>query len=237
MIQMTPPPDAMHHWPHPSFIDVEAVNNLRDIGGYPVSYGVSVRRKLVYRSGYLDDLTEEGRLQIQKLGIKKIFDLRSFLEVRKSKRENCQYASWLASSDGPERIVVPVFCDEDFAPEALAVRFKDYADAGTEVRSYIRLEPLRLTAVGFREGLPLYSCQLWTRYQSHPCSSWQLRSYAHPDQLHGGQRSHWCPHHDITATGGLLSRGSGGRVPLERTGIRASLEGGSRRPVVETSSL
>ena len=234
---MTPPPDAMHHWPHPSFIDVEAVNNLRDIGGYPVSYGVSVRRKLVYRSGYLDDLTEEGRLQIQKLGIKKIFDLRSFLEVRKSKRENCQYASWLASSDGPKRIVVPVFCDEDFAPEALAVRFKDYADIGTEVRSYPQLEPSRLTAVGFREGLSLYPCQLWTGYQSHPSSSWQLRSYAHPYQLHGGQRSHWCPHHDFTATGGLLRRGSGGRVPLERTGIRASLEGGSCRSVVETSGV
>ncbi|KAL9077433.1 MAG: hypothetical protein Q9161_000278 [Pseudevernia consocians] len=129
---MTPPLDAMHDWQHPSFINIEAVKNLRDIGDYPVSCGVSVRRKLVYRSGYLDDLTEEGQLQIQKLGIKKIFDLRSFLEVGRSKRENGQYERWLASTDGPERTVVPVFRDEDFAPEALAVRFKDYASKGTE---------------------------------------------------------------------------------------------------------
>lgn len=130
--RMTPSLDAIRDWPHPSFVNVEAVKNFRDIGGYPVSCGVSVRRKLVYRSGYLDDLTEEGQLQIQKLGIKKIFDLRSFLEVGRSKREEGQYECWLRSSDGPERILVPVFRDEDFAPEALAVRFKDYASKGTE---------------------------------------------------------------------------------------------------------
>ena len=129
----------MRDWPHTSFINVEAVKNLRDVGGYPVSSGISIRRKLVYRSGYLDDLTEKGRLQIQKLGIKKIFDLRSSLEVGRSKRENGQYECWLASSDGPERIAVPIFRDEDFAPEALAVRFKDYASKGTEARPSSRM--------------------------------------------------------------------------------------------------
>lgn len=142
---MTPPPDALHDWQHPSFINIEAVKNLRDIGGYPVSDGVSVRRKLVYRSGCLDALTEGGRLQIQKLGIRKIFDLRSFSEIGRSKRENGQYERWLVSADGPERIMVPVFRDEDFAPEALAVRFKDYASKGTEVVSSHRIEPRRLT--------------------------------------------------------------------------------------------
>ena len=136
---MTPPLDAMHYWPHTAFINIEAVKNFRDIGGYAVSCGISVRRKLVYRSGYLDDLTEEGQLQIQKLGIEKIFDLRSFLEVARSKKEGGQYEGWLASSDGPERIVAPVFRDEDFAPEALAVRFKDYASQGTKARSFSRM--------------------------------------------------------------------------------------------------
>lgn len=146
---MTPPLDAMHDWQHPSFINIEGVKNLRDIGAYPVSCGVSVRRKLVYRSGYLDDLTEGGQLQIQKLGIKKIFDLRSFLEVGRSKKDNGQYERWLASTDGPERIVVPVFRDEDFAPEALAVRFKNYASKGTEARSFSWIESRRLTSAGF----------------------------------------------------------------------------------------
>ena len=149
MTQMTPPLDAMRDWPHPSLIKIEGVKNLRDIGGYPVSCGVSIRRKLVYRSGYLDDLTKEDQLQMQKLGIKKIFDLRSFLEVDRSKKENGQYECWLASSDGPERIMVPVFRDEDFAPEALAVRFKDYASEGTEARSFSQIEPQRLTSIGF----------------------------------------------------------------------------------------
>lgn len=146
---MTPPPDAtVHDWHHPSFINIEAVKNLRDIGGYPVSCG-SVRRKLVYRSGCLDALTEEGRWQIEQLGIGKIFDLRSFLEVRRSTREDGQYECWLASANGPERIMVPVFRDEDFAPEALAVRFKDYASEGTEVGSSSRLKSPRLTSIGF----------------------------------------------------------------------------------------
>ena len=135
---MTPPLDATRDWRHTAFINIEGIHNLRDIGGQPISYGISVRRKLVYRSGYLDDLTEEGRLRIQQLGIKKIFDLRSLLEVGRSKRENSQYKHWLASSDGPERIVTPVFRDEDFAPEALAVRFKDYTSQGTEARSSSR---------------------------------------------------------------------------------------------------
>lgn len=145
---MTPPLDAMRDWQHPSFINIEGVKNLRDIGGYPTSCGVSVRRKLVYRSGYLDDLNEEGRSQIEKLGIKKIFDLRSFLEVGRSKRENGQYERWLALPDGPERIVVPIFRDEDFAPEALAVRFNDYASKGTEARSSRRKKSRRLTCTG-----------------------------------------------------------------------------------------
>ena len=131
---MTPPLDTVRDWPHTAFINIEAVKNLRDIGGYPISCGFSVRRKLVYRSGNLDDLTEEGRLRIQRLGIKKIFDLRSCLEVGRSKRENGQYECWLASSNGPERIVTSIFRDEDFAPEALAVRFKDYTSEGTDVR-------------------------------------------------------------------------------------------------------
>lgn len=147
---MTPPINAVRDWPHTSFINIEGVKNVRDIGCYPVSCGVPVRRKLVYRSGYLDDLTEEGQLQIQKLGIKKIFDLRSFLGVDRSKKENSQYECWLASSNGPERIVVPVFRDEDFAPEALAVRFKDYASKGTEARSFSRIKARRLT---FRRAL------------------------------------------------------------------------------------
>ena len=168
---MTPPLEAMDDWQHPSFINIEAVKNLRDIGGYPISSGVSVRRNLVYRSGYLDDLTEEGQRQIQRLGIEKIFDLRSFLEVDRSKRDNGQYERWLASSDGPERIVVPVFRDEDFAPEALAVRFKDYASKGTEARFSSRADSRRLTSVGFREGLSFHPPQLRAGRQSDSLSS------------------------------------------------------------------
>ena len=154
---MTPPLEAMRDWPHKSLINVEAVKNFRDVGGCPVSCGVFFRRKLVYRSGRLDDLTAQGRVQLQKLGIKKIFDLRSSSEIEQSKKKDGQYECWLASHDGPERIVVPIFRDKDFTPEAMTLRFREYASKGTEARTPCRVGAQRLTAVGFREGLSLHS--------------------------------------------------------------------------------
>lgn len=35
--------------------------------------------------------------------------------------------------EGCERVFAPVFKEEDYSPESLAVRFKDYASSGTEV--------------------------------------------------------------------------------------------------------
>lgn len=91
-----------------------------------------MRRGLVFRSADLSHITATGTAQLQALKIRKIFDLRSIAEVDRPNKEHSQYEAWLTSAKGPERICIPVFYDEDFAPEALAIRFKDYSAEGTE---------------------------------------------------------------------------------------------------------
>ncbi len=97
-----------------------------------------MRHGLIFRSGDLSRITAKGTAQLQALGIRKIFDLRSATEVNGSKNEDGHYEAWLASHKGPERIFAPVFQDCDFAPEALAMRFRDYSMEGTQgfVRAY-----------------------------------------------------------------------------------------------------
>lgn len=116
----------------PPFINISGAANFRDIGCCSDASGTSMRRGLIFRSADLSHVTAEGTARLQALRIRKIFDLRSVKEVNRSKDEDSQYEVWLASPKGAERICVPVFQDEDFAPEALAVRFKDYSAEGTE---------------------------------------------------------------------------------------------------------
>jgi len=120
--------------PRPPFVDVPGVRNFRDIGGYPVRNGKSVRTDLVFRSGDLKDMTYLGTQQLDALGIMALFDVRSAKEVDKGRlvggEEELDVWTMLGS---PKRVFVPIFKDEDFSPEAMAIRFKDYSSEGTEV--------------------------------------------------------------------------------------------------------
>lgn len=66
----------------PPFIYVQGTFNTRDLGLVPVSSGSSnVRKSYAYRSGALGGLTDDGKaLVARKLGVKRIFDLRSARE-------------------------------------------------------------------------------------------------------------------------------------------------------------
>ncbi len=57
-------------------IDVPGAINLRDFGGYPTIDGGRVRHGLLYRSGMLAELTDEGQSALRALGIGVICDLR-----------------------------------------------------------------------------------------------------------------------------------------------------------------
>jgi hypothetical protein len=116
----------------PPFITVAGIPNFRDLGGYPISSSAkhSIKREIIYRCGEPSKVTKDGITTIQRLGITHVYDLRSNNEIE---RNQAAGRGGVVQWDGCERVFVPVFTDQDYSPENLAVRFKDYASDGTEV--------------------------------------------------------------------------------------------------------
>ena len=56
---------------------MDGVRNFRDIGGYPTVDGGESRWGRVFRSGRLDETSDADRARIERLGITKVFDLRT----------------------------------------------------------------------------------------------------------------------------------------------------------------
>ncbi|MFJ7248481.1 tyrosine-protein phosphatase [Kitasatospora sp. NPDC098652] len=59
-----------------AFIDIAGVRNFRDAGGIG-----ALRRGVLYRSGSLHTLTEEGARKLKELGLRTVIDLRSPFEL------------------------------------------------------------------------------------------------------------------------------------------------------------
>jgi hypothetical protein len=118
--------------PSPPFITIAGIQNFRDLGGYPVSQPTdhSVRRSVIYRCAEPSQVTKDGIETMQKLGITHVYDLRSNNEIERSKSAG---RGGVTEWDGCERVFAPVFTDEDYSPENLAVRYADYTAEGTEV--------------------------------------------------------------------------------------------------------
>lgn len=117
--------------PSPPFVHVEGVPNFRDLGGYPchppsshfsphLSY--TTRPFTVFRSAQLTDITSRGAETLAKeLKIRRLYDLRSQREINTLFRDTTP-----ANITGVERVFVPVFRDQDYSPEGLAKRVKNY---------------------------------------------------------------------------------------------------------------
>ena len=58
------------------FIKIDGVHNFRDFGKYKTKTGEKVREKLLFRSGQLSNITENGHAELSQLKIKTIVDLR-----------------------------------------------------------------------------------------------------------------------------------------------------------------
>ncbi|KAI0153848.1 tyrosine phosphatase [Pestalotiopsis sp. NC0098] len=118
--------------PSPPFIFVEGIPNFRDIGGYPIADqpGKVVREGIVFRSSEPSKVTEAGVAKLQALRVTDVYDLRSRQEIDRDARNGHgrQPKEW----PGATRIFAPVFLDDDYSPEAIAVRFKNYADKTSE---------------------------------------------------------------------------------------------------------
>lgn len=119
--------------PSPPFITLAGLDNLRDAGGYPIANqpGKAVRRGIVFRAAEPSNVDDAGAaILTDQLGITHIYDLRSQVELAKKPG-----LAWDAGGRA-KRVFVPVFTDKDYSPEALALRFRNYAD-GPQVSSFL----------------------------------------------------------------------------------------------------
>ncbi|KAK0725765.1 protein-tyrosine phosphatase-like protein [Lasiosphaeris hirsuta] len=123
--------------PTPPFIITPGLDNLRDVGGYSLAAepDKAIRRGVLFRSADLTQLGDKGVAVLHQLSISHVFDLRSVAELKRD-GSSPEYAQ-LPAGWGAQRVFVPVFRDEDYSPEALAVRFRNYSDGAQGfVRAY-----------------------------------------------------------------------------------------------------
>jgi protein-tyrosine phosphatase len=75
--------------PPSRWIELEGAINTRDLGGYPVEGGKTIRWRTLVRSGHLSDLTETGCAAFDELGIVTVVDLRMDSERSESPQPEC----------------------------------------------------------------------------------------------------------------------------------------------------
>lgn len=110
----------------PPFVQAEGVINLRDAGGQPShlpSYtNHIVKPRYLYRAGEPSRITPRGVIQLRdELGVKKVFDLRSDVEVKGYKADPLIV-------EGVGFVKAPVSSAEAYDPFSLARRVQRFHD-------------------------------------------------------------------------------------------------------------
>lgn len=101
----------------PRWKDVDGVSNFRDLGGWQTRTADYVKPHRIFRCADLSNITEAGKKALRGLKVTKVFDLRSNPEITKN---------GVGHVDGIEWIHVPVFREEDYSPEKMAIRWGYY---------------------------------------------------------------------------------------------------------------
>jgi protein tyrosine/serine phosphatase len=133
---------------HAPFIAVANINNLRDVSAGIQPSAVSLRPRLLYRSGDPSNTTLDGLSTLHNtLGVRTIFDLRSAPEIANAAVSADEWESRLAafasahSGGGAAPLTrrwTPVFRAEDYGPAAVALRFRNYADESAGEQGFVR---------------------------------------------------------------------------------------------------
>ncbi|CAH2351560.1 hypothetical protein CLIB1423_04S00782 [[Candida] railenensis] len=123
--------------------NIEGISNFRDIGGWHAmtppkglkvellpNSEIYVRPKIVFRCANTANVTGLGLKEMQSLGVKVMFDLRSDGECRKdgTPKDLAKY--------GITRIHAPCFTKEDYSPQAVALR---YTNLMTSWHTYVHV--------------------------------------------------------------------------------------------------
>ena len=110
----------------PPFVQAEGVINLRDAGGQSSHLAFYtnhiVKPRYLYRAGEPSRITPKGVIQLRdELGVRKVFDLRSDVEVKGYKAEPLII-------EGVGFVRAPVSSAEGYDPFSLARRVKGFQD-------------------------------------------------------------------------------------------------------------
>ncbi|KAF4542730.1 Tyrosine phosphatase [Lasiodiplodia theobromae] len=125
----------------PPFLPTPSIPNLRDAGNnLPISGGAGacIRPLVLLRSADPSRATAEDRAVLRGLRVARVFDLRSRPEVEAGLEAVGAFKEEKERAEGEEedgllkRVWTPVFEDEVFVPERLAVRYREYARKGLE---------------------------------------------------------------------------------------------------------
>lgn len=127
-------------------IDIPAVPNLRDIGGYPTATGGRVRRGQLYRSTDLTHLQGEDLERFAALGIRVVFDLRT-AEERSAEPD--------VVPEGTEVLVCDVLQDRKGAAPAQVLQA--LGDPATAARLFGDGRSVQMFEGGYREIVSLPS--------------------------------------------------------------------------------
>ncbi|MCH0629585.1 tyrosine-protein phosphatase [Kocuria palustris] len=114
----------------PRWKQVEGILNFRDLGGWKVahprypeadgnSHSYYVVPNLVFRCALMTTVTDAGVQAIKRLGVVTVFDLRSHGEAK----DDGVHEKLAAA--GITRIHSPVFTDDDYSPELIAMRYQN----------------------------------------------------------------------------------------------------------------
>ncbi|KAI9065051.1 hypothetical protein FKP32DRAFT_1610888 [Trametes sanguinea] len=106
----------------PPFVSVEGVFNIRDFGaGYGTSRGPARIKPLrLFRSADLARITDAGIARLRTLGIRKVFDLRTDVEI-------AQYRSADKVIEGVEVVRAPIVHDP-WDPREVGKKLKEFAE-------------------------------------------------------------------------------------------------------------
>lgn len=118
----------------PPFVQAEGIINLRDAGGQPSHLPSHtnhiVKPRYLYRAGDPSRITPRGIVQLRdELGVRKVFDLRSDVEVKGFKSDTL-------TIEGVGFVKVPVSSVEAYDPFSLAKRVKGFEDDPLGVRLF-----------------------------------------------------------------------------------------------------
>ncbi|MCJ1322963.1 hypothetical protein MMC15_008313 [Xylographa vitiligo] len=121
--------------PAPPFVPLPSIHNLRSIGTHPTSHpSLRTRSTYIYRSASPSALTPTDLHALSStLHVTHVFDLRSAPEIAA-----LHPLPPFPITPAIQRVWAPVFAEQDYSPERIAVRYKQYASGGVEgfVRAY-----------------------------------------------------------------------------------------------------